>query len=63
MRNTGCFPGGRKNMNYEMAGTTTEQRTGGISEQAAERLEQIGREILAYAGTSCISPCGFWMWR
>ena len=33
-------------MNYEMAGTTTEQRTGGISEQAAERLEQIGREIL-----------------
>ena len=40
------FPGGRKNMNYEMAGTTTEQLTGGISEQAAERLEQIGREIL-----------------
>ena len=33
-------------MNYETTGTTTNKLTVGISEQAAERLEQIGREIL-----------------
>ena len=33
-------------MNYETTGTTTDKLTAGISEQAAERLEQIGREIL-----------------
>ena len=34
-------------MSYEAAGKNEEQPSGGISEQAAKRLEQIGREILS----------------